>query len=428
MRIKTFYGTSTNAVKIQIWIAVCAYLLVAINQACLRNLGSMGKLNNSRTAGLYIHIPFCRRKCNYCDFYSETSLHQIPDFLKALFREVEIYRQVFSRFDTLYLGGGTPSVLTIRDFAGILSQIDKTFFLSSDAEITVEVNPADVDLKSLESLRQLGVNRLHIGVQSFDEKVLSFLERRHTRSQAILAIESAQRAGFNNMGLDLIYGVPGQDRQSWLDNLSLAVSFDVAHLSCYQLTVEAHTPLGIRHQRGEFTLPEEEIQHDLFIETSETLEDAGYVHYEVSNFAKDLSVVSRHNQKYWNHTPYLGLGPSAHSFIDNRRWWNHRSVDQYIRDIEKEKPPVEGAETLTGGQLQMEALYLGLRTKKGIHLRNFSVQYQCDLLSENGRILTTLGEAGLVVIKNGYLSPTRTGLAVADGLSQIVADSLTNTP
>ena len=380
---------------------------------------SKQRLNKSRTAGLYIHIPFCRSKCNYCDFYSITSLHQIPDFLKALEREMEIYRQVLGRFDTLYIGGGTPSVLTTRDFAGILSQIDKTFCLSSDTEITVEVNPADVDRKYLESLRQLGVNRLHIGVQSFDEKVLSFLERRHTKSQAVRAIESAQKAGFDNMGLDLIYGVPGQDRQSWIDNLSLAVSFDVAHLSCYQLTVEPRTPLGIRRQRGEFSLPGEEIQHDLFMATSETLEDAGYVHYEVSNFAKGLSAASRHNQKYWNHTPYLGLGPAAHSFRNNRRWWNHRSVNQYIRDLGRGKAPVEGAETLTGKQLQMEALCLGLRTKKGIHLTDFSARYQCDLLSENGGILATLGEAELVEIKDGYLCPTRCGLAVADSLSQI---------
>jgi len=378
----------------------------------------MGERNNSETAGLYIHIPFCRSKCNYCDFYSVTSLHQIPDFLKALEREMEIYRQILGRFDSLYLGGGTPSVLTITNLAGLLSRIDKTFSLSSDTEITVEVNPADVDLKYLESLRQLGVNRLHIGVQSFDEAVLSFLERRHTRSQAILAIESAQKAGFDNMGLDLIYGIPGQDRQSWLDNLSLAVSFDVAHLSCYQLTLEARTPLGIRQQRGEFSLPDEEIQHDLFLTTSETLEDAGYVHYEVSNFAKNLSAASRHNQKYWNHTPYLGLGPAAHSFRDNRRWWNHRSINQYIRDLGRGRAPVEGAETLTGKQLQMEALYLGLRTRKGIHLTDFSARYQCDLLSENSSLLATLTEAGLVEIKDGYLSPTRCGLAVADSLSQ----------
>jgi len=371
---------------------------------------------DSRTAGLYIHIPFCRRKCNYCAFYSETSLHQIPHFLKAIFGEMELYRQVFSRFDTLYIGGGTPSVLTITDFEGILSQINKTFSLSPDAEITVEVNPADVDPEYLKSLRQLGVNRLNIGVQSFDEKVLSFLERRHTPSQAILAIEFAQRVGFNNIGLDLIYGIPGQDRQSYLDNLSLTVSFDVAHLSCYQLTLETHTPLGKRHQRGEFTLPDEETEYNLFIETSETLEDAGYIHYEVSNFAKDISVASKHNQKYWNHTPYLGLGPAAHSFMNNRRWWNHRSVDQYVRDIEMGNPPVEGAEILTNEQLQLEALYLGLRTKKGVHLRHFSTQYQCELLSENSPILATLGEAGLVEIRDGYLCPTRCGLAVADSL------------
>lgn len=370
---------------------------------------------NSRPAGLYIHIPFCRSKCGYCDFYSVTSLHMIPDFLKALFREMEIYRREMGRFDSIYIGGGTPSVLTIRDFTNILSQIDKTFSFASDTEITVEVNPADVDRKYVESLRQLGVNRLHIGVQSFDEETLSFLGRRHTRIQAIRAVKSAQRAGFINMGLDLIYGIPGQDRQTWLANLSLAVSLELAHLSCYQLTVEARTPLGMRHEMGEFTLPGEDVQHDLFIATSETLEEAGYVHYEVSNFARSLGAASRHNQKYWDHTPYLGLGPAAHSFQGNKRWWNHRSVNQYLQDLERGKAPIEGEERLTDGQLRMEALYLGLRTRKGIHLANFYARHKCDILSENSSLLATLTEAGLIVIKDGYLSPTRTGLAVELG-------------
>ncbi|MFA4917060.1 MAG: radical SAM family heme chaperone HemW [Syntrophales bacterium] len=376
----------------------------------------MGAPDNCGTAGLYIHIPFCRRKCNYCDFYSEISLHQIPHFLKALFGEMELYRQIFSRFDTLYIGGGTPSVLTITDFEGILSRVKGTFSLSPDTEITVEVNPADVDHDYLKSLRQLGVNRLNVGVQSFNEKDLSFLERRHNPSQALLAVEYAQEAGFSNIGLDLIYGIPGQNSRAWLDNLSLAVSLNIAHLSCYQLTVESRTPLGKRYQRGEFTIPDEETEYNLFIETSKTLEDAGYIHYEVSNFAKDISMASKHNQKYWDHTPYLGLGPAAHSFVDNRRWWNHRSVDQYVRDIETGSPPVEAAETMTTEQLQLEALFLGLRTKKGVQLRDFSNQYQCELLSENSKILATLSKAGLVEIRDGYLYPTRTGLAVADSL------------
>ena len=371
------------------------------------------------TPGLYIHIPFCKSKCPYCNFYSITSLTRIDEFLNALFREMEMYRETFTRFDTIYIGGGTPSLLAVEHFDSILSQIRNAFIISPNPEITIEINPADTAQEYLESLRQLGGNRLNIGVQSFDDTVLAFLKRRHSVHQALDTIETARKAGFENIGIDLIYGVPGQDMDSWLDTVSQALSFEAAHISCYQLTIEAGTPLGLRHGRGEFVSPDEDLQHAFFIKTSETLENAGYVHYEVSNFAKDMSLASKHNQKYWNHTPYLGLGPAAHSFTGHKRWWNHSSLDEYIRDIETEKPPLNASEMLDSEQLYLEALFLGLRTKMGIQLHNFSEKYGYDLISEKGDALARLAKAGFVEIKNGYLQPTRNGLAVADTLALI---------
>jgi oxygen-independent coproporphyrinogen-3 oxidase len=221
------------------------------------------------------------------------------------------------------------------------------------------------------------------------------------------------------MGLDLIYAVPGQSIDSWLDTLKQAVAFSPEHLSCYQLTLEPKTPLGKRCRAGEFSIPEEELQYEFFMKTSQFLEDAGYIHYEVSNFARGAELASRHNQKYWDHSPYLGLGPAAHSFRDNRRWWNHYSVDQYLTAINAGILSTEEAESLTIEQLRLEALYLGLRTKKGLDLEDFKSRYHCDLFIEKNRMLNKLQEEGLISIRDGNLSPTPTGFAVADSLSQI---------
>jgi oxygen-independent coproporphyrinogen-3 oxidase len=268
-------------------------------------------------------------------------------------------------------------------------------------------------------MREIGINRINIGVQSFDEKVLNFLGRRHSIKQAISAVEALRKARFHNIGLDLIYGVPIQDMESWLNTLKQAVVFSPEHLSCYQLTLEAKTPLGIRYQAGEFTLPGEELEYEFFMKTSEFLEEAGYIHYEVSNFARRKEHASRHNQKYWDHSPFLGLGPAAHSFQDNQRWWNYRSLNQYLAAINAGNLPAEETETLTMEQLRLEALYLGLRTKKGIFLQDFKNRYQYDLFSEKKKILEKLEEEGFISIQDGYLYPTQNGLAIADSLSLI---------
>jgi len=374
---------------------------------------------DSKIPGLYIHIPFCRTKCGYCNFYSVTSLTSIPDFLEALGREMEMVLGEFSPFDTVYIGGGTPSILSLDEIENLLTRIRRNFVLLPDIEITVEANPADLNLSLARGLLSFGVNRLNIGIQSFDQRILDFLGRRHTSTEAVSAIETARKAGFENIGFDLLYGIPDQDIRSWLDTLSKALTFDPEHLSCYQLTLESKTPLGKRYEQQDFSLPGEELEYDFFIRTAESLEEVGYIHYEVSNFAREINLISRHNQKYWNHTPYLGLGPGAHSFSGHRRWWNHLSVERYITDVNFGKRPIQEAETLTMEQLRLEALFLGLRTKKGVCLKEFSEQYGCDLAVEKREVLNRLQEEGLVAINEGNLVPTRAGLAVADGLALI---------
>ncbi len=369
--------------------------------------------------GIYIHIPFCLSKCGYCDFYSTTQRERISPFIGSLLKEMAMYRGCFNRFDTLYLGGGTPSLLDSGQLTEIIDGIRKCFPLSSDTEITIEVNPGDLSRKAAESLFETGINRISIGVQSFDEHILSFLGRRHSLIDSISAVEDVRNAGFGNMGLDLIYGVPGQDLESWMNTLRKALSFRPEHLSCYQLTLEPSTPLGMKYRAGEIDTPDEDLLYEFFMKTSELLEASGYTHYEVSNFARGPEFMSRHNRKYWDHTPYLGLGPAAHSFSGNRRWWNHRCVDRYIEEVNKKMPPIEKSEILTLEQLRLEALYLSLRTKMGIDLQDFSERYSFDLLDKKNVVLGRICEEGLITILDNHIYPTRRGLAISDSLSII---------
>jgi oxygen-independent coproporphyrinogen-3 oxidase len=375
--------------------------------------------NASALPGIYIHIPFCIQKCGYCGFTSVTDRTLIPAFLAALHEETAGYRATWERFDTLYIGGGTPSVLNTADLERLIDDIRATFTITPDAEITVEINPGDIPGELLRKLRDMGVNRLNIGIQSLDDASLVYLGRRHTARQAAESLHLARQAGFANIGIDLIYGIPGQSISRWYETLAESLSLRPDHISCYQLTAEAGTPLADRCRKGEVVLPAETIQADYFLRTSHTLEESGYVHYEISNFARRTETESRHNKKYWRHIPYLGLGPAAHSFDGGRRWWNIGPVAQYIREIAAGRSPVSKSERLTIEQMRLEALFLGFRTRQGVHLEDFKIRFGCDLLVERGTLLKRLGEEGLVEIRDGFLRPTRAGMAVADSLALI---------
>ncbi len=369
--------------------------------------------------GLYIHIPFCKTKCPYCNFYSTTDLYLKERFLQALAVEMTFYREAFPFFDTLYIGGGTPSVLNGKEFATLFRHIHDHFSLSPEAEITVEINPADHDADMLSLLRNLGVNRLNIGIQSFDDAILTFLGRRHNAREAREALAQACRAGFAHLGLDLIYGVPGQDMASWMADLQYVKDLPVDHVSCYQLSLEHDTPLGSRFRNGDFALPVERMQLEFFKKTSAFLREAGFLHYEVSNFARGTGAMARHNQKYWHHTPYLGLGPAAHSFNGRKRWWNHRNLESYLDDLGKGIAPVEDEERLLPEQLRLEMLFLGFRTAAGVDIDAFNRKFKRDLLKEKAVMLKHLQQEGLVVIENGYIRPTLNGMALADQLALI---------
>lgn len=368
--------------------------------------------------GLYVHIPFCLRKCAYCGFYSLTDLTRIPAFRSALHREMDLYHGWAASFDTLYLGGGTPSILSPDDLEGLIAEIRAAFTISTGAEVTVEANPGDVTADFLAAIRRAGVNRINIGIQSFDDGVLTLLGRRHDRTRALSAFAAARDAGIGNIGIDLIYGIPGQGMEPWLTTLREAVALNPDHLSCYQLTLEEGTPLAERCNRREIALPGESLQADFFLNTAERLEANGYNHYEVSNFARP-GRESRHNRKYWDHTPYLGLGPAAHSFSGRERRWNRRSLDAYMGDLESGREPVESREILRNEQLCMESLFLGFRTRRGICLEAFQARFGRDLLADKRDMIGKLSMEGLVEIRDGFLQPTRAGMAVADSLALI---------
>ena len=370
-------------------------------------------------AGLYIHVPFCLSRCRYCSFCSITSVELMDAFVKAVVREMAFYKDIFPSFDSLYFGGGTPSLLTIGQVKTLLDTVHNHFDIRPRAEITMEVNPGDASLEYFQSLRRLGINRLNIGVQSFDDTLLKFLGRRHTVKQAIESIETARHAGFRNLGFDLIYAVYGQNVKTWRQTLKKALSFSPEHLSCYELSLDRKTPLYKQYKREGLDLPSGEKALDFFITTSNILTEAGYIHYEVSNFARTRQLESSHNRKYWNHEPYLGLGPAAHSFFNNRRWWNKANVKTYLKDIGSGKKPVARSEKLSNDELALECLFLGMRTADGVNLESFKKLYGFDLRTGKKRIIETLIDHKLVVLKNNRLCPTLTGMALADSLALI---------
>ena len=329
-------------------------------------------------AGIYIHIPFCQQKCRYCDFFSSTEVNRIPDFMEGLKREMNLSKEPGLRVDSLYIGGGTPSLLTPKQVGKIVDWTALCFDLDPSAEMTLEINPATSTKRDLQDYAAFGFNRLNIGVQSFDDQQLAFLGRLHKGKQAISAVSAAVDAGFHNIGLDLIYGLPDQTPSMWKKDLMQAMRLAPKHLSCYMLTYEPHTPLYQDQQSGRVVPLKDLLTADLFRMTHDFLGVAGYEQYEISNFSRGSRWRSLHNQKYWNFTPYLGLGPSAHGFRLPERWWNRRSLDRYLEDLNHNKLPRSDQESLTDEQLLIEALYLGLRQNDGLDLSKFQQHFQID--------------------------------------------------
>ncbi len=364
--------------------------------------------------GIYVHIPFCLRKCAYCDFYSLTDLTLRQPFVVALLQEMALVNSHDVLSDTLYFGGGTPSVLTPQQIETLMEQARSLFTLTTDAEITMEVNPGTVTQDYLNFLRQSGFNRINIGVQSFSRDTLEFLGRIHSPDHATQTIQYAQKAGFDNMGLDLIFGIPGQDASSWQDDLKTALVFAPQHLSCYILSFEKGTPLDQMRKTNAFKVAPEQHIADLFRMTQQILKDAGYEQYEISNYAKiDTSGQvwrSRHNLKYWSFAPYTGLGPAAHSYSAPVRHWNVRDVGLYTAALAHGRLPIQEREKTTIEQQITETIYLGLRTSDGMDTAHFEKTFQMDFNQQYGYTLQALYEENLVIVEKNRCALTPKGM------------------
>lgn len=317
--------------------------------------------------GLYVHIPFCRSKCDYCDFYSLAGREgRMDDYQKALLAHIRETAPLAASYqvDTVYIGGGTPSFYGAARLVGVLKELKRRFHVARDAEVTVECNPDSVDKKLLTTLRRAGVNRISLGVQSACDPQLAALHRPHTFAQAVEAVSAVRAAGLKNLSLDLIYGLPGQTMESWRETVEAALALEPEHLSCYGLKVEEGTPLWDRVAGGE-VLPDGDAQADMYLWTVERLEEAGFRQYEISNFARP-GFQSRHNLKYWMCKPYLGFGPGAHSDFGERRFSFLRDLDGYIDGVLGGGPVIDENEVIPRSERCGEYLMLRLRTDYGI--------------------------------------------------------------
>ncbi len=376
----------------------------------------------TKPAGLYLHIPFCFAKCPYCDFYSITDVSLVPDFVEALSSEIKMASGQRFCFDSLYIGGGTPSVLDARSIDFLIETAYRVFQFQPDTEVTLEINPGTVDPTKLSAFKSMGINRLSIGVQSFQANHLDFLGRIHSGKDALNAISSARKAGFDNIGLDFIYGIPNQSEKSWLRDLNQAVDLQPEHLSCYILTFESNTPMSISRQKGLFQPMGERLVGELFNVTTDFLSDQGYQQYEISNFARINSGTttltrSRHNQKYWSFAPYVGLGPAAHSFVTPVRYWNYRSLNTYFERINAGDSPVEGKEALSDHQQAIEWIYLGLRKADGIYIDGFNDTFRANFREIFKDLIKEFQEKGFVQMSKSHCFLTRKGMLFTDGIA-----------
>jgi len=373
---------------------------------------------SDRYAGLYLHVPFCARVCPYCDFAVRTGdAARRRTYVNNLLTEIDLYAGYPRTFDTVYFGGGTPSCLETGDLERIVARVRERLATVDDPWIFLEANPEDVSVSHARAWREIGVRTLSLGIQSLDAEELEFLGRGHSVEQARDSIRIARDAGFDTVSIDLIYGLPGQSTDTWHRRLDTAIETAPDHLACYQLTIHDGTRFALLEKRGRLNQLPEAGQASVFRATHEHLAASGYAGYEVSAFAIDPEHRSSHNQKYWNHTPYLGLGPSAHSFDGRKRWWNLRRTDPWQEAIGRGAPPVDNEETLSSRDLLLETLMTGLRTYRGVDCADVKRRFDIDLIATNDKLVARLRTNGLIKRHEDRLIPTLDGLAVADSLA-----------
>ena len=370
-------------------------------------------------AGIYIHIPFCKQACHYCNFHFSASTKLLDPMVQAICKELELQQHFFEApnalIDTIYFGGGTPSLLSSHATAQILDTIKKYFSLSAQTEITLEANPDDITKEKLISLKSMGINRLSMGVQSFVDEDLIWMNRAHRSEAAIQAIELAKEVGIHNISIDLIYGIPTLTNENWIQNINKAVALKVQHLSCYALTVEPKTPLNALILKGEKEDIDTAKQATHFELLTKYAEQAGYEHYELSNLALP-GYRSKHNTSYWQQKKYLGIGPSAHSFTGSSRQWNIANNSLYISSIEKGLVPFE-SEILAPTTQYNEYIMTSLRTMEGCSYEYLHEKFGDSAVHRTKKIAEHYIDQGQLLERENFLMATAQGKFFLDGIA-----------
>lgn len=377
-------------------------------------------MNNS---GIYLHIPFCKSRCSYCDFATDVyrSNDAVERYVSALCREISNshVKNQRSKVETIYFGGGTPSLLSPDQLEKILNALHESFVINENIEFTLEMNPATVTLEKLQDFKSLGVNRTSFGVQTFDDIALKLLARGHNADDARNTFELLRKAGFNNISFDLIAGLPNQTLQNWEDNLKQALELEPEHLSLYLLEIHEATPLAEQIRSKRQPLPDEDLAAEMYELMLEKVAEKGYQQYEISNFSKP-HFESKHNNKYWLCDPVLAFGVSAHSFDGkNKRWANERDTNKYVSLIEEGKSPIDEIFPLTEKQLSAEFAFLNLRLIKGLDLNHYKSRFSIDLETEFDEDLKRLKEAGLIELCEGKLKLTHKGMVYSNEVFSI---------
>ena len=368
-------------------------------------------------AGVYIHIPFCKQACFYCDFHFSTNQSVKEELIEAIARELSLQKDYLQGepIETIYFGGGTPSLLTKKDLEAILHSVHKNYSIAGLPEVTLEANPDDLNEEKIVALKEAGINRISLGVQSFDNTILKFLNRAHTGEDALASIDLLRKHGSNNLSIDLIHSIPGQDDLMLRKNLEKILAIAPAHISVYSLTIEEKTVFGKRASRG-FLSPIDEAQSAGQFEIAmDTLVGHGYQHYEISNFCLP-GFASKHNSSYWQQKKYLGVGPSAHSFDGESRQFNVSNNHHYVKSLSQEKIPFE-KETLTLENKINEYIFTSLRTSRGCSLAFLKSNYGYELDLIRPAYLQSITEFGYVTLSNQLLVLTRKGKLLADKIA-----------
>jgi oxygen-independent coproporphyrinogen-3 oxidase len=367
-------------------------------------------------SGIYIHIPFCRKACHYCNFHFSTQIQHIDAFVEALLREIEIQKNyIQGPIETLYLGGGTPSLLSSEHLDKIINKINSNYSLANDMEFTLEANPDDIDYEKTKTWKTKGINRLSIGIQSFQDEALAWMNRAHNTHQSHAAIENAKGAGIHNISTDLIYGTPHLSDQALIKDIEILNSYEIPHISCYALTVEEKTALHSLIQKKKIENVDAEKQARHFEIVVDQLNYLGFEHYEISNFAKP-GHRSKHNSNYWKGIPYLGLGPSAHSYNINSRQWNISNNHLYIESIKEGNLPFE-IENLEVVTRYNEYIMISLRMLEGFKIEEIQKRFGEAYVAHTNQILTSLISEGKIIHSENRFAITKNARFLADGIA-----------